>query len=125
MSSKIVIVGNSGVGKTAFVRHLMGARPESEYRSTQNFAVWHLNSEVMLWDVSNAITEGCFMDTTRAVIIVNSMKDVDSIAEYEDKIKKTCCNVPFNVLINTYSASDNVESIYTEIRRKGYQVNYW
>ncbi len=85
---KIVMLGNSGVGKTSYLKRLLQIEPDPQYRPSILCEIFEIDANVnnetvnvFIYNITNYLVEA-----DGAIIMVSSIDDEETIKLYKEKL---------------------------------------
>lgn len=108
MEYKVVIVGDAGVGKTAFVHSLFKHEFEPNYIPTLGVEISYFDFENIrfnIWDTAGqeknkGLRSGYFVNADCAIVMVSDNLTTKLIDHYKTEIRKECGDIPIVVVCN-------------------------
>jgi len=127
---KVVIIGEGGVGKTAFVKRLLGKEFEKKYIPTSGGEKSSLNVltnyglfSFSIWDIAGqeklgGLREGYYIGAHCAIIMfdLTSRITYKNIPKWDKDIKRICYNIPTILVGNKVEEVENRKIDHKEIR---------
>lgn len=106
--TKLVIVGDSEVGKTALAERILGYKFKEKYIPTLGcdiLPLYHKRRRYNLWDTSGSerfggLREGYWINSDCVIIVVDKTTQKHRIHYYKQEIKKMCGDIPTLVVVN-------------------------
>ncbi len=109
----IVIVGDTGVGKTSFVRHLMGHTFTETYMATIGKEM-HIYKDVFIHDTSSQerFSKACkeYYKYAHGAIVLYDAETKQNVSKWVDALQKENENIPIVVVYNKIDLHDNKDT---------------
>lgn len=128
---KVLLVGDAGVGKTAFIKRWLTDKYTEYYSPTIGAEVYPILLDVEyksvkekvclnLWDVAgdknqNGLRDGYYVGADIAVIMLDKANDINKVGSYFLDIKRVCPNIPIVLVENKLDLSSNRYNLSSDI----------
>ena len=139
ISYKIIILGNSGVGKSCLLKRAVQGKFAENYEATIGFELLLMYYEIngvkiklQIWDTCGqemyrSLVQGFYRNTALTLLIyaINDLKSFDDLLDWLNDIKiNTAANMPIFLIGNKFDLKDDVKVKFQTAKDFAKQNNF-